>query len=191
MKWLDSDEWEMRVIHQEKNSVIQEPTGQLDCSSAIPELVYERLLTCSRADAWAALTEPDRTARWIGSWTGEAGPGKSVEVTWLAEEGTPKEHVRILKCEPPHRLALATGPDKDAPWLVTIELIESDEGVRLEFRQQMSNGLSPALVGTGWEFYLDRYVASLEDGVAEPFEAYHVLQPHYEELQAAMALCDG
>jgi uncharacterized protein YndB with AHSA1/START domain len=171
--------------------VIHQPTGQLDCSSAIPELVYERQLFCSLADAWAALTVSDRTARWIGSWTGEAGPGKSVAVTWLAEEGAPTESVRILKCEPPHRLALATGPDKDAPWLVTVELAETENGARLEFRQQMSNGLSPALVGTGWEFYLDRYVASIEDEPSEPFEAYHVLQPHYEELQAAMALCEG
>lgn len=170
--------------------MIEHPTGQLDCSSAIPELVYERQLSCLQAVAWAALTESDRTALWIGSWTGEAGPEKSVEVTWLAEEGAPVEAVRILKCEPPHRLALATGPDKDAPWLVTVELSETGTGTRLEFRQQMSNGLSPALVGTGWEFYLDRYVAAIEGGEAEPFEAYHVLQPHYEELQAAMALCE-
>ncbi len=171
--------------------MIQQPTGQLDCSAAIPELVFERHLSCSRAVAWAALTESDRTARWIGTWTGEASPGKSVDVIWLAEDGTPTESVRILKCEPPHRLALATGPDKDAPWLMTVELIETEDGVRLEFRQQMSNGLSPALVGTGWEFYLDRYVASIENSTSEPFEAYHGLQPHYEELQAAMALCDG
>ena len=136
------------------------------------------------------MTESDQTGRWIGSWTGEAGTGKSVDVTWLAEEGTPTETVRILKCEPPHRLALATGPDKDTPWLMTVELSETEGGARLEFRQQMSNGLSPALVGTGWEFYLDRYVAALEGGETEPFEAYQVLQPHYEELQAAMALCD-
>lgn len=166
------------------------PTGRLDCSTAIPELVYERLLPVSRDVAWAALTESERTARWIGSWTGDAAPGKSVEVTWLAEEGEPTETVRILKCEPPKRLALATGPDKDQPWLVTVELFEVEEGTRLEFRQQMSNGLSPSLVGTGWEFYLDRYIAALDGAESAPFEDYHVLQPHYEELQAAMALCD-
>ncbi len=120
----------------------------------------------------------------------EAAPGKSVEVTWLAEEGEPTETVRLLKCEPPKRLALATGPDKDQPWLVTVELFEVEDGTRLEFRQQMSNGLSPSLVGTGWEFYLDRYVAALDGAESAPFEDYHVLQPHYEELQAAMALCD-
>jgi uncharacterized protein YndB with AHSA1/START domain len=171
--------------------VIQQPTGQLDCSSAIPELVYERQLSCSQATAWAALTESERTARWIGSWTGDAMSGSSVEVTWLAEEGTPTESVHILKCEPPRRLALAAGPDKDALWLMTMELFETEGGSRLEFRQQMSNGLSPAIVGTGWEFYLDRYVAALEGSEAPPFAEYHVLQPHYEELQAAMALCEG
>ncbi len=165
------------------------PTGRLDCSSAIPELVYDRHLPVSRDVAWAALTESERTARWIGSWSGDAKPGKPIEVVWLAEEGTPTEVIRILSCDPPKRLALAGGPDPAAPWLVTVELHEVDGGTRLEFRQQMSNGLSPAMVGTGWEFYLDRYAAALADRDAAPFDDYMVLQPHYEELQAAMALC--
>jgi uncharacterized protein YndB with AHSA1/START domain len=168
-----------------------EPTGWLDCSDEIPVLVYERELPVPIEAAWEALTVSEQTARWIGSWTGEGAPGKSVDVTWLAEEGAPTESVRILKCEAPRRLALATGPDKSAPWLVTVELREAPGGSMLEFRQQMNNGLSPSLVGTGWEFYLDRYVAALNDESAPPFEEYHVMQPHYEELQAAMALCEG
>ncbi len=165
------------------------PTGRIDCSSAIPELVFDRQLHVSREVAWAALTESERTARWIGSWTGEAKPGKTIELAWLAEEGGPSESIRILSCDPPHRLALAGGPDPSAPWLVTLELFEDEDGTRVEFRQQMSNGLSPALVGTGWEFYLDRYVAALADREAADFEVYQTLQPHYEELQAAMTLC--
>lgn len=168
-----------------------QPTGRLDCSSAIPELVYERELPVSRDVAWAALTESERTARWIGPWQGEAGPGKSVEVQWTAEEGAPTELVRILACDPPNRLALASGPDPEAPWLVVIAVRENSSGATLEFRQQMNNGLSPALVGTGWEFYLDRYEAALSGTESSvPFEDYAVMQPHYEELQAAMALCE-
>lgn len=167
------------------------PTGRLDCSSAVPELVYERELPVTRDVAWAALTEPERTARWIGRWSGEGASGKTVEIVWAAEEGSPTDHIQILKCDPPRRLALAGGPDADAPWLMTVELHETDTGTRLEFRQHMNNGLSPALVGTGWEFYLDRYEASLNDGETFAFEEYAPMQPHYEELQAAMALCDG
>ncbi len=167
----------------------RKPTGRIDCSSAIPELVFDRHLPVSQDVAWAALTESERTTRWIGSWSGEAQPGKTIELVWLAEEGTPAESIRIMSCDPPHRLALAGGPDPSAPWLVTMELFAAEDGTRLEFRQQMSNGLSPALVGTGWEFYLDRYVAALEDLEAAAFDAYQMLQPHYEELQAAMTLC--
>jgi uncharacterized protein YndB with AHSA1/START domain len=166
-----------------------QPTGRIDCSADTPVLVYERILPVTIEVAWAALTESERTARWIGSWSGIAAPGNSVDVVWLAEEGTPTEAIRILRCEPPHRLALAGGPDEDAPWLMTVELHEIDDSTRLEFRQQMNNGLSPTMVGTGWEFYLDRYVAALDAADALPFEDYQVLQPHYEELEAAMALC--
>ncbi|MCA9860347.1 MAG: hypothetical protein KC438_11525, partial [Thermomicrobiales bacterium] len=94
------------------------PTGRLDCTSAIPELVYERSLPVARDVAWAALTESERTARWIGSWSGETGRGKTIEVVWLAEEGSPTESIKILVCDPPSRLALAAGPDPAAPWLV-------------------------------------------------------------------------
>jgi hypothetical protein len=45
------------------------------------------------------------------------------------------------------------------------------------------------LVGTGWEFYLDRYAGSLDGRQVPEFEIYQTLQPHYEELEAAMALC--
>lgn len=165
------------------------PTGRIDCSSAIPELVFDRLLPVSHEVAWAALTESERTARWIGSWNGEAKPGNTIEIVWMAEEGSPTDSIRIMSCDPPHRLALAGGPDPTAAWLVSVQLLDAEGGTRLEFRQQMNNGLSPALVGTGWEFYLDRYVAALVGDEAAAFEAYQTLQPHYEELQAAMTLC--
>lgn len=172
--------------------MIRKPTGRLDCSAAIPELVYERELSATREEAWAALTGSDLTAQWIGSWSGDARKGGTVNVVWLAEEGTPTEAVRILACDPPRRLALAAGPDFSAPWLVTIEVRDAEGGAVLEFRQQMSNGLSPALVGAGWEFYLDRYETALAgEQPSIPFEEYSVLQPHYEELQAAMALCES
>ena len=167
------------------------PTGWIDCSAEIPVLVFERALPVPIEAAWTVLTKSQLTARWIGSWSGEAEPGKTIEVVWLAEEGTPAELVRILWCEAPKRLALATGPDKDRPWLITIDLHETETGTTLEFRQQMSNGLSPAMVGTGWEFYLDRYAGALAGNAELPSwdDHYQQLQPHYEELQAAMALC--
>ncbi len=169
----------------------QLPTGQLECTPDTPTLIYERRLPATIATVWATLTRPERTAQWIGRWTGGAEAGRAVDFIWLAEEGTPAERVMILACDPPRRLALATGPDPAAPWLMTIELEELPDGTRLEFRQLMSNGLSPALVGPAWEFYLDRLTAVL-DGKAPPVwdDRYHQMQPHYEELQAAMALCE-
>lgn len=168
------------------------PTGRLECGTSAPSLIFERQLPAAIGVVWNALTRPEETARWIGRWDGEAAPEKSIDVVWLFEEGAPVERVRILTCDPPRRLALAAGPDPDAPWLVTIELVESAEGTVLEFRQLMANGLSPALVGTGWEFYLDRLTAVLAGGDDLPVwdDRYQQMQSHYEELQAAMALCE-
>ncbi len=97
----------------------------------------------------------------------------------------------ILACDPPRRLALAAGPDPAAPWLMTIELEGGRDGTRLEFRQLMANGLSPAIVGPAWEFYLDRLAAVLAEAPPPDWgDRYHQMQSHYEELQAAMALCE-
>ena len=60
------------------------PTGWIDCSAEIPVLVFERALPVPIEAAWAVLTESQLTARWIGSWSGEAEPGKTIEVVWLA-----------------------------------------------------------------------------------------------------------
>ena len=168
-------------------------TGHLECTPGAPTLIFERQFAKAIGVVWETLTRPASTARWIGRWDGEAEPGKSVDVVWLFEEGRPVERVRILTCDPPRRLALAAGPDPEAPWLVTIELREAGAGTTLEFRQLMANGLSPAIVGTGWEFYLDRLTAVLEDDAELPRwdDRYRQMQPHYEELQAAMALCEG
>ncbi|MCC6674176.1 MAG: SRPBCC domain-containing protein [Thermomicrobiales bacterium] len=169
----------------------QLPTGRLECSPDTPTLVYERLLPVASASVWAALTEPGQTARWIGRWTGVAEAGRTVEFVWLAEEGAPIERVMILTCDPPRRLALAAGPDPATPWLMTIELEDLPDGTRLEFRQLMSNGLSPAIVGPAWEFYLDRLTAVLAEEPPPVWnDRYHQMQSHYEELQAAMALCE-
>lgn len=168
-----------------------EQTGRLDCAPTIPELVFERILPVSREIAWAALTESDRTARWIGSWSGDARPGKTVDMVWLAETGEPTEAVRIVRCEPPSFLELEGGPGEDLPWLVSIRLYEQGDGTRMEFRQQMRQGLTPAVVGTGWEFYLNRYAAALDDGAAPAFADYQVLQPGYDALAEEMSHCSG
>jgi uncharacterized protein YndB with AHSA1/START domain len=171
--------------------VTQTPTGRIECTDSAPMLILERRLPASIDVVWAALTESDRTARWIGSWTGEPGAGNPIHVTWTAEEGAPTEEMTIVACEPPRLLTISGGPNPDFPYLTTVELFEEAEGTRLEFRQPMWGDASPAMLGTGWEFYLDRLTGALAGDEDLPTwdNRYFAMQPHYEELHAAMATC--
>jgi uncharacterized protein YndB with AHSA1/START domain len=154
-------------------------------------LIYERHLPAPIEAVWAALTESERTARWFGSWSGAPGVGQKVLVTWTAEEGSPSEELTIVACEPPRLLTLSAGPDPEFPYVITVELWEEGDGTRLEFRQPMWGEANPAMLGTGWEFYLDRLTGALAGDETLPSwdERYFDMQPHYEELQAAMVTC--
>src|SRR4051794_41892394 len=54
------------------------------------------------ADVWAALTESDRTARWIGTYEGERRVGGAGTLTMTEEEGGPAgQPMRIGRGGPP------------------------------------------------------------------------------------------
>ena len=57
-------------------------------------------------DVWSALTAPARTARWFGSYDGERRVGGAGTLTMTHEEGATGEPMRIVECDPPHRLVV-------------------------------------------------------------------------------------
>jgi uncharacterized protein YndB with AHSA1/START domain len=115
---------------------------------------------------WASLTESDRLARWYGSFTGDARPGGTIQLTITAPEdaGGPPSPVRILDCEP-HRL-LRVLVEGDDPWDIRVELTPSADGTVLDFRQIVPKQYSTSDVGPGWHFYMDRLTAHL---AGDPF----------------------
>jgi len=78
-----------------------EPTGRLVRISGGRELIMNRTFRAPIADVWASITESERTARWIGPWTGDGAPGKTVMVTMSMEEGAEPSPATIRNCDPP------------------------------------------------------------------------------------------
>ena len=50
------------------------PSGRLVQSADGNAVVVSRTFRAPIEDVWASVTEPDRTARWFGTWTGDAAP---------------------------------------------------------------------------------------------------------------------
>ena len=119
-------------------------------------------------DVWAALTESERTARWIGTYAGTGRGGGTVEFTLTGEadaggEVAPPVTVTIVECEPPRRLVLDIPEGENRPWRVAVSLAEEAGRTVLLFEQRVIEGVDPADVEAGWSWYLDRLGAALHD----------------------------
>ncbi|MEV7548038.1 SRPBCC family protein [Amycolatopsis sp. NPDC089917] len=117
-------------------------------------------------DVWSALTESDRTARWIGPWTGEAGVGNTIALSMTAEEGSEPSHAVIRECDPPKRLVMDLQNKEEPTWRVELTLTSRGDGTVLDFVHLMpETDWDTSDILKGWHFYLDRLSASL---VGEP-----------------------
>ena len=154
-------------------------SGYLAPSGAV---VFPRRLPLSREEAWAAVTDPARTARWIGSWSGDPASG-TVEMTMCAEEGSPAETVEVLRCEAPNLVVVRIGPDG---WVVTVRIEGDDDEVTISLEQDIADAESASDIGPGWDFYLDRLVeaeAGCDPEALRFSPDYHpALADHYRAL---------
>jgi uncharacterized protein YndB with AHSA1/START domain len=152
------------------------PTGRLFGD----DLILTRSFRAPIDDVWASLTEPDRTARWFGTWKGDAAPGRPVQVQMALEEGAPWMDMTIDACEPPRRLALSAVDDYGA-WHLELTLAEAAGVTELTFTQHLTGEENVGEVGPGWEFYLDALVASREDRPLPDFGDYFPsMREHFE-----------
>ena len=124
-------------------------------------VVTTRTFRAPIADVWAAVTEPARLERWIGTWTGDPTSG-SVDFRMTAEAGgRAGETHRIDACEPPRRLVHAV---TRAPATTPSGASSSTWPRPTASRRSPSPGEDdPEIaenVGPGWDYYLDRLVAA-------------------------------
>jgi uncharacterized protein YndB with AHSA1/START domain len=84
------------------------PAGRLVPAADGSQLVISRTFRAPIEDMWASVTEPDRTARWFGTWKGNAAPGRVIKVQMGLDDGAPWLDKLIDACDPPRRLALSS-----------------------------------------------------------------------------------
>jgi uncharacterized protein YndB with AHSA1/START domain len=139
------------------------PTGRIERT---PEggaiLVLTRDFAADADVVWAAITESDRLARWIGTVSGDPASGK-VLFTMTAEGEAEEEPVDIDECDPPRLLAVTTHTGSSS-WRLRLTLTDIAGGTRLTFTQPGIDPVEAESVGPGWEYYLDRLVAAETGG---------------------------
>lgn len=161
------------------------PTGRIDHDGGRRTLRLTRTFTAPIEDVWAAVTEPERLERWIGTFTGDPAGGR-VGFRMTAEDGdAAEEDMEIRECDPPRRLAVVAHVG-DQQWHLELDLVEQGGATTLSFSQP---GIDPAeaeSVGPGWEYYLDRLVAVMTGGdvasISFDRDYYPAMQEYYCSL---------
>jgi uncharacterized protein YndB with AHSA1/START domain len=133
---------------------------------------------------WAAVTESDRLARWIGEWTGDPSTG-SVTFRMTAEgDDVADETIWVDECVPPRRVVMRSAQpvEPEKLWAWEIDLTEADGTTTLTFAQGVTDVELAESVGPGWDYYLDRMVLVEAGGdlaVVDFDDYYPAFKDHY------------
>ncbi|WP_245645276.1 SRPBCC family protein [Pseudonocardia acaciae] len=144
------------------------PLGRVVGTDGQTRLEFRRDHSVPVEDLWSAVTEPDRLARWVGTWSGEPRVGGTVKFQLLHEpEPMEPEDVTIVACDPPRLLAVDF-PSPDGPWRIELELSATETGSSLLFVQSLFGADQAADAGPGWHWYLDRLAHALGEAPRAP-----------------------
>jgi uncharacterized protein YndB with AHSA1/START domain len=158
------------------------PTGRIVKGSHGLDLLVTRTLPGSVADAWVSITDPDRTARWIGRWEGIGAPGETIKLQMGFEADSPWADVEIAECDAPHRLRVVTRSGDDS-WDLSLELRSVGERSELRFIHHDILPADVGSVGPGWEFYLDQLVAAMTGAPLPDWADYFPAQRDHFDSQ--------
>jgi uncharacterized protein YndB with AHSA1/START domain len=144
--------------------------GTLVTSAGIALVAFERRLAHPIDAVWAALTESDQLAAWLGSGTVEPRSGGEVAIRTGPGDRPELQRVmsgRILEWDPPRVLEHEWTQPGVAVSVVRYQLEDDAGGTILRLTHRRS--VTPGAVGgrAGWHAYLDRLAAHL-DGLPVP-----------------------
>jgi len=114
---------------------------------------------------WAALTEPDRLARWIGVYEGERRTGGTGTFAMTQEEGeAPGQPTTIVECDPPRRLVIEWPEASSLMERIDLDLWAEGGRTVLRFVQFFPAATDVVDWALGWHWYLDKLAAEIDGG---------------------------
>lgn len=159
----------------------------------------ERLLPGPIERVWAYLTESDKRGRWLAAGDMDLRAGGAVELNFDNNRLTrndippPAKYAsdcvnvmrgRITEIQPPHRLAYTWNEESGSKSVVSFELSEQGEQVRLVVEHRhLSNRNGLVSVSGGWHAHLGLLIDVLSQRESEGFWRTHGrLEAEYERI---------
>ncbi|RBY97024.1 ATPase [Blastococcus sp. TF02-8] len=151
----------MTDLETRRGVVTTEPDGR-------QRLEFRRSWPDPIEDVWSALTEPDRLARWIGTFEGERAPGAIGTFTMTHEEEPAGDAMQIVECSPPHRLVVQWVEEQEGSgvWRIDLDLSVEEGRTVLRFVQFFPAETTVTDYAGGWHWYLDKLDAVVTGGPA-------------------------
>lgn len=144
------------------------------------------------SDLWAALTRPERLARWIGVVSGDLHAGGRYSADLPATE----EHVTgtIIACEPDRRIELSWSSDggrTSSTVRATLKRL-GPSATRLELRELGIDETDAPIFGAGWQSHAERLDAEARAAAIPDWaERWQALIPAYRARFADWILRAG
>lgn len=158
---------------------ISSPRGTVEKDPGGVRVVFRREYPDPVEDVWAAVTEPARLERWIGTYTGAAAVGETVQFAMTAEGPGDPEPVTIVACAPPRHLLVDLESADRSTWRLELTLEPVGSGTELTFVHVLPDPGASGEIGPGWHYYLDRLAASLAGEPMPDWDPYLALADHY------------
>jgi len=131
------------------------------------------------ADLWAAITEPDRLARWIAKVEGELRVGGIVQTLFTSTWEGPG---RIDVCDPPTHLMVTMEPGTDDEAVIEAVLAAEGDRTRLVVEER---GLPIEVLyahGAGWQAHIEDLRRYLDGSESNWKERWTELTPTYQAI---------
>jgi uncharacterized protein YndB with AHSA1/START domain len=152
--------------------------GEVLARGARREVVLTRTFAAPPADVWAALTRPERVARWIGDLETD---GTTYTLTFPAHGGV-TTHGRVLVCVPDERLVVSWTHEAEAPGEVEVQVAPQDGGSVLRLVHRDVQAVGASVYGAGWHDALADLAAAVGEQRAAP--SFDELLPRYRRAEA-------
>jgi uncharacterized protein YndB with AHSA1/START domain len=161
-----------------------EATGTLEQTGSTVTVRFDRAVSSTPEQLWAALTQPSWLVKWLAEAEFDASVGGRVHLVWPGEG---EMHGVVLACEP-HR-AIEYSWTEAAASVLRLEVEPTaSECAFLLLHTGTTRDDAPGF-GAGWQSHLEALDVVLGGGTSTPAERdarYTALRPAYDELLAAL-----
>ncbi|HYQ75818.1 SRPBCC family protein [Cellulomonas sp.] len=148
-------------------------------------VTFRRRYPTDAADLWAAVTTPERLARWLGPVHGDLAPGGTYELRMGADEpGSDQNATGVVRsCDPPRSFAVEWCFPGERPSEVEVRVEPDGAGAVLVLVHTRLEDAQAVGYGAGWHTSLDQLADHLAGAAVRDWDArFAALLPAYRAL---------